>query len=347
MSDDQHKDSPERDEPLSKGILAAERRAAADLQRRRRILIGSAVLGLVVVGAVVVVMAALQQQANDDAEQAAARARARAAFATELVDQAEAYEPVAASITTDAGALRSTLEELLSETDTSDEELAQRVEDEAEMLLEDAEAITRLTSRDVPERPELVDEGRVDVVLRELEQLRAEAGALQEEVPAAVTAARAWAQAVTAVNAALAAHVEQVEAEEVTSDPDELAAQWEAERGPLEDLAVSAGAAADVEGLGPWASAHGDYADDVLDWIDEAVTLLEGRDLDTYNDRFAELFDTDDPFGLNAAVAAATPGALSSPALLRLGTLQERTALVREAVDTTEMTAAEQLDDDR
>lgn len=346
MSDDQTEPASEQDEPLATGILAAEGRAAADIQRRRRILIGSAVLGLVVVGAVVVVMAALQQRANDEAEQAAARARARAAFATELVDQAEAYEPAATSIAGDAAALRSTLEELLSTTEASDEELARRVEEDAEMLVADAAAITELTERDLPTPPDLLDEGRVEIVLRELEQLRAEAGALQEEVPAAVADARDWAAAVTAVNDTLAAHVEQVEAEAATSDPDELAAQWEAERGPLEDLADAADAAGGIDGLATWAAAHGDYARAVLEWTEEAASLLEQRDLDTYNDRVAELFDTDDPFGLNAAVAAATPTALSSPALLQLGTLQERTALVRDAVDTTEMTAAEQLDDD-
>lgn len=334
------------DGSVTTGILAAERRAQDEISRRRRLLVGGAVLGLVIAGAVLAVMTVLQQQANHEAEIASDRAEARAAFAEAVVDRAEDYEPPATQVEQDAGELRATLEQFLTETDATDDELAQRADALVARIEEQAATIEELTARDVPQPPELVDADRAVAVLRELETLRAEAGALEAEAPVALNDVAQWRGVVTDVNQAVADHVEQVESEEATSDPDELIALWRDERPFLLRLSAAATAADGVPGLEAWAGAHQQYAEDLLAWIEEAVGLLEDGEIETYNERFDELFDTEDPFGFNAAVAAATDDALASPALLQLGTLQERAVLVREAVDRAEITAAEQLGGD-
>lgn len=342
---DVEKGGAEGGSSVATGILAAERKAQTDIARRRRLLIGTGVLGLVIALAVLAVMTVLQQQANREAEEAADRAEARAAFAVAVVERAEAYEPPAVSIQRDAAELRSTLGELVAATELNDAELGRRIE----VLLADLDAqkvvVDELRSRAVPEPDDLVSRDRAVTVLRELETLRAEAGALVDEVPLASNDVRTWVGVVQDVNMAVAAHIEQVESEESTNDPDELIELWRAERPALLRLSAAASAADDVAGLETWAAAHAAYAQDLLAWIDEAVALLEDGDLDTYNERFDDIFADDDPFGFNAAVAAATESALASPALLQLATLDQRAQLVLDTIDATEMVTAEQLDD--
>lgn len=343
---DDRSDPGDNDDGVATGILAAEGRARDVISRRRRLLVGGAVLGLVIAGAVLVVMAVLQQRANTEAELAADRAEARSSFAEDVVDRAEAYEPPAAAARRDAGELRATLEQLLTETTSTDDELSQQADGLAGRLQQAATRIEELTELDLPEPPELVAADPALAVLQELEVLRTEASALSEEIPQALTDVELWTEMVVDVNRALADHVAQVESEEPTSDPSELAEQWRDERPALRRLATAATAAREVPGLEDWAAAHATYAEGVLAWIDEAVRLLEDRELDTYNERFEELFSDDDPFDLDASVAAATERALSSDALLQLGTLQERATLVLDAVDRTEVTAGRRLDDD-
>ncbi len=331
---------------VTTGVLDAERRARDEVARRRRLLVGGAVLGLVIAGAVLAVMTVLQQQANRDAELAADRAEARAAFAEAVVQRAEDYEPPALAVLQDAPALRAVLEQFLSTTETTDDELGRQVEVLLAALDADAAAVAELRAREVPEPAEEIDATRAVIVLRELETLRAEADALADEVPVARNDVRTWVGVVRDVNDAVTAHVEQVEAEEATSDPEELIELWRAERPALLRLSAAASAADDVPGLAAWADAHQAYARDLLDWIDEAVGLLQEGELETYNERFDELFATDDPFGFNAAVAAATEEALASPALLQLGTLEQRAELVLDRVTSTEVVTAEQLADD-
>lgn len=331
---------------VTTGILDAERRARDETARRRRLLVGGAVLGLVIAGAVLAAMTVLQQRANRDAELAADLAEARASFAEAVVDRAEDYEPPARAVLDDAPALRGVLEQFLTTTETTDDELNRRVEILLAALDADAAEVAELRAREVPEPPELIDPTRAVIVLRELETLRAEADALADEVPLAHNDVRTWLGVVRDVNDAMTAHVEQVESEEPTSDPQELIELWRDERPTLLRLSAAASAADDVPGLAAWADAHEAYARDLLDWTDEAVGLLQDGDLDAYNERFDELFATDDPFGLNAAVAAATEEALASPALLQLGTLEQRAQLVLDRVTSTEVTTAEQLTDD-
>lgn len=331
---------------VATGIIAAERRAQERIARRRRILIGSAVLGLVLVGTVLAVITVLQQQANTEAELASDRAEARAAFARDVIDQVEDYEPPARVVEDDAVALRRTLEQFLTETETSDRVLATQADTTVARLSAAASSIAELTARDIPAPPELIDANRAVEVLRAMETLRVEADALTAEIPLAVNDVRQWLGLVRDVNDAVATHVVQVEAEEATSNPGELIDLWRSERPALLRLSASATAADGVPGLESWGQAHHQYTADLLAWIEEAVGLLQDGDLDTYNERFDELFDTDDPFGFDAAVAAATDDALESPALLQLGTLQQRAQLVLAAIETTEVTAAEQLGDD-
>ena len=345
--DDPQDATDDRSSSVSTGILAAERKAQSDLARRRRLLIGTGVLGLVIALAVLAVMTVLQQQANRDAELAADRAEARATFAAAVVERAESYSQPAVSVQRDADDLRSTLGELVADTALGDDELQRRIEVLLADLDQQVAVIDELRDRDVPEPAEdLVDRDRAITVLRELETLRAEAGALVDEVPVAGNDVRTWVGVVRDVNAAVTAHVEQVESEEPTNDPDELIELWRAEQPALLRLSAAATAADDVAGLEAWAGAHQAYAQDLLAWIDEAVALLQDGELDTYNERFATIFDTDDPFGFNQAVAEATESALASPALLQLETLEQRAQLVLDTIDSTEVVTAQQLGDD-
>lgn len=336
----------QRNESVATGILAAERAAQERIARRRRLLIGGAVLGLIIAGAVLAVMTVLQQRANTEAQLASARADARAEFARAVVGRSEDYEPPASAVAEDAGKLRATLEQFLTETAVADDELARRV-DTLQLSLEDhAATLEALTTREVPDPPDLIDPEPAIAVLRELETLRAEAGALAEEIGVAERDVDRWLEAVRDVNQAVADHVRQVESEETTSNPSELVELWRDERPGLLRLSAAATAAGQVPGLEPWADAHQQYAVELTSWIEEAVELLQDGEIETYNERFDELFDTEDPLEFNAAVAAATDDALASPALLQLGTLRERATLVEEAVERTEVTVAEELDSD-
>lgn len=339
-------DQSDQEDAVTTGVLDAERRARDEVARRRRLLLGSATIGLLLVAALLTVITVLQQQANREAELVADRAEARASFAAAVVGQAEDYEPPATIVGRDAPSLRDVMEQFLTATDESDEALRRRVDLLAERLDQQAATVADLRARDVPEPPELVTPARAVTVLRELETLRAEATALAEEVPAASADAVRWADAVVGVNAAVAAHVAQVESEDPTSDPAALVELWEAERTPLLRLAAAARGAGDVEGLHAWADAHESYARSLLAWIDDAVQLLEAGELETYNDIFAAQFAGDDPFGFNAAVARTTQEALASPALLQLGTVEQRAMLVLDQITATEVVTAEQLSDD-
>ena len=232
--DDPQDATDDRSSSVSTGILAAERKAQSDLARRRRLLIGTGVLGLVIALAVLAVMTVLQQQANRDAELAADRAEARATFAAAVVERAESYSQPAVSVQRDADDLRSTLGELVADTALGDDELQRRIEVLLADLDQQVAVIDELRDRDVPEPAEdLVDRDRAITVLRELETLRAEAGALVDEVPVASNDVRTWVGVVRDVNAAVTAHVEQVESEEPTNDPDELIELWRAEQPAL------------------------------------------------------------------------------------------------------------------
>ena len=341
-TEDQH----DVEDAVTTGVLDAERRGRDEVRRRRQLLVGGALLGLLLVGAVLAVLTANQQRANRDAELAAQRAEARAAFAEAVVGRAEDYEPPATIIRRDAPELRGVLEQFLTETDISDDELGRRVAVLLASLDQQAMIVDGLRDRELPEPDPLIDPDRAVLVLRELETLRVEATALAQEVPLARSDVETWLGVVRDVNMAVAAHVAQVESEEPTSDPQELVELWRDERPALLRLSAAATAADDVAGLEEWAGAHQDYAESLLDWIDTAVTLLEAGDLATYNERFEELFGTDDPFGFNAAVAVATESALASPALLQLGTLEQRAQLVLDRIVSTEVMTAEQLGSD-
>lgn len=336
-------EQPERKDSVTTGVLDAERRARDIQTRRRRMLVGGAALGLLIAGAVLSVMTFLQQQANRDAELRADRIEARAEFAEAIVVQAEDYELPATAIRRDAPDLRTVLEEFVTATVVSDSELTRRVEVLLIRLEQEAATVGDLTDRAVPEPGALVGTNQAVEVLRELETLRAEATALAAEVPLAANDVRTWSGVVRDVNDAVAAHIEQVESEEPTSNPRELIELWRAERPALLRLSAAATAADDVEGLETWAGAHHDYARSLLDWIEEAVELLQADEFDAYNERFEEVFATEDPFGFNAAVAATTDDALSSPALLQLGTVEQRAQLVLDGVTTTEVVTAQQL----
>ena len=339
-------DEPDVDDVVTTGVLDAERRGRDQVRRRRQLLVGGALVGLLLVGAVLAVLTANQQRANREAELAADRAEARTVFAEAVVERAEDYEPPATVIRRDAPELRGVLEQFLTETEITDEELGRRVAVLLAGLEQQATIVADLRARDVPEPAPLIDPDRAVLVLRELETLRVEATALAEEVPLATSDVETWLGVVRDVNMAVAEHVAQVESEEPTSDPQELVELWRDERPALLRLSAAATAADDVPGLEEWAAAHQDYASALLEWIDTAVTLLEAGDLATYNERFEQQFGTDDPFGFDAAVAAATGPALASPALLQLDTLEQRAQLVLDRIVSTEVVTAEQLGND-
>lgn len=335
-------DDPAGDRLLT-GILAADATSRRGLLWQRRWLVGGAALGLVVVLVLVLGVRLSAQQAERQArEQASARAAATG-FATLVVGRAEDYERPAVAVGRTATDLRTALEDHLVATDRVPGDLDREVATTIRQLEALREELATLTARELPPIDTEVDVEASRLVLVELEQLRVDAGALVEQLDDLVAGAPAWSTAVTRLDAALAAHREVVQDKPETTDPAELAAGWRGELDPLATLRARAEAAAEVPGLAEWAAAHRQYATGTTDFVEEAVALLEGGDLDEYNALYEDTFDVEDPFGFLAAARAGADTALGGPPLTTAAEVVARAELVVEQVATAERAVVTQF----
>lgn len=331
---------------VTTGVLAADATSRGELGRRRRWLVGGAVLGVVVVLAFVLGVTLAADIAQDRAAADAALADAEADLAMAVVVLAEGLERPALQVGIDAPVLQMALEDHLVVTDRTPDDLASTVERTSTSLAASADELDGLAAQEPPTADPLVDAEDRDAVLTDLEQLRVDAEVLVEELRAVVDAVGPWTAAVTAVDEALAAHTAVVEGRGDDTDPAALAAGWEAELEPLGTLVATAADAAAVPGLEAWATAHEQYAQDTRAFVEEAVALLETGELEEYNALFLATFGTDDPFGFQAAARTGATVALESDPIAAVVAVDERAAIVVDAVTTVERTVVDRLGDD-
>lgn len=331
---------------VTTGVIAADSTTRIELQRHQRWLLGGAALGLLVVLAWVIGATLSAGVAEDRARLEARVAAAEATFARAAVDEAEAYREPAQQVLVAAPLLRTTLEEHLVPTERGPRAIARSVDETTTTLLEAAAELERVAGRELPALDPLVDEDDRAAVLAALQQLRADAGALVEELRAASEEARLWSTAVLDLDAALAAHVAVVDAKPPGDDPETLASGWEAEREPLEALARQATTSAEVPGLERWATAHRTYAEGTLAFIDEAVPLLEDGDVEEYNALYSATFGGPDPFRFAEEARAGAEEALVDEPLVAVAELSARAWVVVQGLTDVERTVADRFADE-
>lgn len=265
----------------------------------------------------------LDARAERNAAVAAANDEVRAAIA-QRYDEME----VAAANGADAAAsLRLTLQEHLTVSDRSDDELAADRTDEQAALRSAGDRLAMLASQPEPELPELADERALADDLDRLEELADRSVQLADRFRTVAVEAGNWADALGELRAQADRYVETVEGQPETHDPEELVQLWEEERAVLADYRRAAEAAEDVEGLRPIAEAYLDYIERNVGFVDEAVGLLQEERIEEYNRRLEDAFGGEDPFGFRSAVAEATQRSL------QLGVIRELAEVRTDALD--------------
>lgn len=257
----------------------------------------------------------IDQRSERQAEVAAANREVRAAIA----ERQRALRDAAATGSDAAAALRTTLQEHLTVSDRTDEQLALDRAEHQEAMRSAGQRLQEVASRPPPSLPRGADEPALADDLGGLEDLEERAADLGGRLVAAADRAERWAQALADVRAQAQRYVQTVEDQPETHDPDHLRRLWEEERAVLADYRAAAEAAAEVEGLAPLAQAYLDYIDANLGFAGEVIALLEQGDIDAYNRRLRETFEgTDDPFGFQAAIEQGTEASLDQGVFVEL-----------------------------
>lgn len=293
---------------------AAEDRPAR--RRPRAALVVAALLALAVGGG------GLAWWLDARAEHAAA-----VAAATDDVrrDVGERYAAMATATQQSADAsasLRLTLQEHLTVSERTDEELTRDREEQERALREAAERLRSHATAPPPDLPDLADEDALAGDLARLGDIGARAEQLADELVAAADASQRWAEALVALRAQADRYVVVVESQPETHDPDRLVDLWQEEREVLADYREAAEAAKQRPGLAPIADAYLAYIASNVRFIDDAVALLRDGDIEAYNSELKETFEGDDPFGFQAAVADATEPALDAGIVAELARLR-------------------------
>ncbi|MBW3576675.1 MAG: hypothetical protein KY462_02850 [Actinobacteria bacterium] len=275
------------------------------------------VSAVVVLAAAVFALWWLGPGAEHRAEMAAATAEARE-------DLAVSYDGIATAVaaTADTAAdLRLTLQQYLTESQRSDEEITtDRLNQQA--ALDDLGR--RLQEHADAPPPDLPDRARRRALAAELERLaafRSSAGDLGERAVTLATRAEQWAAALLNLRAERDRYIAFVEGHPDTQNPAELRQQWESERPVLADYRSAAEAAIDVDGLDTLADAYLTYVEHNIAFGEEAIALLTLGDLDEYNTRVREVFGAEDPFGFQAAAGTALRQSLDAGVIGELGDL--------------------------
>lgn len=295
----------------------------------------------VIVVALVVLAAAGTATAfwlDQRAERAAAVRAANASVEAEIADRHRELEETTRRAADATASLRLTLEEHLTVSDRSDEQLtADRIEQQ-QALRDLGGQLDELSDRPAPELPEDADEDALSDELDRLGELQDRAGELGGRLTEASDAAESWAAALGELRAQAQRYVETVENQPETHDPDRLRRLWEEEKAVLAEYRAAADSARQVEGLEPLAQAYLDYIDANVAFADEMIALLEQGDIEAYNQRLKETFEnSDDPFGFQAAIEQATDEALDMGVVEQLRRLRsdanDLLADVRGALD--------------
>lgn len=256
------------------------------------------------------------------------RAEVQAATDEVRIELRTLYEALAESTQNGADAaasLRVTLQEHLTVSERTDEELATDRDLQQAALTDAAERLRTHASADPPEIPELADAGALEPEVERLREHQETALRLADDFEDGAARAQRWAQALTELRAAADRYVETVEGQPDTHDPERLQRLWREERDILMDYREAAQRAEEVEGLAPLAQAYLDYIDANLAFVDEVIALLEQEEIDAYNRRLDEVFEEpEDPFGFQAAVTDATEQSLDAGVIAGLAETRQR-----------------------
>lgn len=257
------------------------------------------------------------------AERAAAVQAANASVEAEIADRHRELEETTRRAADATASLRLTLEEHLTVSDRSDEQLtADRIQQQ-QALRDLGAQLDELSDRPAPELPEDADEDALADELDRLGELQGRAGELGGRLTEAAATAESWAAALGELRAQAQRYVETVENQPETHDPDRLRRLWEEEKAVLAEYRTAAESAQQVEGLEPLAQAYLDYIDANVAFADEMIALLEQGDIEGYNQRLKETFEnSDDPFGFQAAIEQATDEALDMGVIEQLRRLR-------------------------
>ena len=289
---------------------------------------------LVLLGLVGLVKVGLDRRAARAAAVASATDEARVIIAR----QVRAFGAPAFAGAEAAGELRMTLQEHLTVSARSDEQLADDCRRLQGALAYASRDLRELAAAPVPDLPADADRDALSDALTQLEQVDQRGAQLSQTYLAAAHASERWAAALLTMREHHQRYVDTVSAQPESHDPQELLALWEAERVVLDGYRDAVEAAAQVPGLELLAAAYLAYVDANLAWVDEAVDLLAAGDVDTYNARLTQLFAVPDPFGFRAAVADATTRSLDT------GVLEDLAATAEDGAEFVALTRAQTPD---
>lgn len=263
-------------------------------------------LGVIAVVAVIAVVLGLWQVVSWRLERAAEIRAANESVRTAIATRYEAMGSAATAGGDTAAMLHLTLQEHLTVSERSDEELATDREIQQAALAESGRELQRLAEEPPPEIPDKADRDALEEDLDDLEAVQERARGLGERFVDVAATSQRWSEALAALRTQAERYVETVEGQPDTSNPERLRELWEEERAILEEYRAAAEAVAQQPGLQPLADAYLDYIDANLEFSGEAIELLtEGR-IDEYNERLRETYGEQDPFGFQAAVTEAT-----------------------------------------
>lgn len=249
----------------------------------------------------------MDQRAERRAETAAANREVR----SEIAERERAMRDTVGAGADAAASLRLTLEEHLTVSQRTDEELAASRVEAQQALQRAAQQLREIADRPEPEVPPDADEDALAPDLEQLREFDQRATELADRFDTVVDTAGRWSKALEDLRAQAQRYVDTVENQPETHDPDRLRRLWEEEKAVLNEYRAAAEAAAEIEGLAPLAQAYLDYIDANVRFADEMIALLEEGDIDAYNQRLKETFETgDDPFGFQAAIEEGTDESL-------------------------------------
>lgn len=222
--------------------------------------------------------------------------------------------------------LGGTLQEHLIVSERSDAELTADRQLQAAALAAAGKRLRSVSTTPPPELPPLADERSLRPDLERFRDIQRRARTLGDQLVELAAASERWGAALTNLRAEAQRYVDVANADGNThGDPAALRSQWERERAVLEAYRAAVLVAKEVPGLEAYGDAFLEYIKGSRAFIEEAITLLTQGQIEPYNQRLKEVFGVPDPFGLNAAVAAATGESLRSGVVVD----------VAEARDTT------------
>lgn len=220
-----------------------------------------------------------------------------------------------------AGALRITLQEHLTVSQRTDQQLTADRQRAQTTLTATGQQLQNLAAAPPPAVPELANMRQLRPQLERLADMQRRAGELGGRYLALSAASERWATTLGQLRSQAARYVSTVEAQPEIHDPAGLRGLWEKERDVLREYRAAADAAKRIPGLAPLADAYLAYIDANLRFADEAIKLLNDGQIDPYNQRLRQTFGVPDPFGFQASIARATTSSIDSGVIADLGTV--------------------------